>query len=99
MGETAFQKFPAPSQQLFSVLAANPPPVAVHRWLRLRFVLPTPPSTVRLRDVTPNFGFPERLQHVVAVITFVAYHLHRTFWVRSEEHTSELQSPCNLVCR
>src|SRR5256885_13385310 len=23
----------------------------------------------------------------------------RRFWVRSEEHTSELQSPCNLVCR
>src|SRR5256885_2885121 len=22
-----------------------------------------------------------------------------TNWVRSEEHTSELQSPCNLVCR
>src|SRR5256885_10635276 len=22
-----------------------------------------------------------------------------TFWPRSEEHTSELQSPCNLVCR
>src|SRR5256885_6950570 len=22
-----------------------------------------------------------------------------TDWVRSEEHTSELQSPCNLVCR
>src|ERR1039457_3604368 len=21
------------------------------------------------------------------------------FWIRSEEHTSELQSPCNLVCR
>src|SRR5256885_4243023 len=21
------------------------------------------------------------------------------FWGRSEEHTSELQSPCNLVCR
>src|SRR5256885_7174589 len=21
------------------------------------------------------------------------------YWVRSEEHTSELQSPCNLVCR
>src|SRR5256885_2781760 len=20
-------------------------------------------------------------------------------WIRSEEHTSELQSPCNLVCR
>src|SRR5688500_19825595 len=23
----------------------------------------------------------------------------RTGWPRSEEHTSELQSPCNLVCR
>src|SRR5256885_6941797 len=22
-----------------------------------------------------------------------------TRWMRSEEHTSELQSPCNLVCR
>src|SRR5205807_9457861 len=22
-----------------------------------------------------------------------------TYWPRSEEHTSELQSPCNLVCR
>src|SRR5205807_10181864 len=22
-----------------------------------------------------------------------------TAWLRSEEHTSELQSPCNLVCR
>src|SRR5215467_15892239 len=23
----------------------------------------------------------------------------RRAWLRSEEHTSELQSPCNLVCR
>src|SRR5256885_10762017 len=23
----------------------------------------------------------------------------RASWIRSEEHTSELQSPCNLVCR
>src|SRR5256885_16340531 len=26
------------------------------------------------------------------------FHLHRVS-LRSEEHTSELQSPCNLVCR
>src|SRR5688500_19287644 len=25
--------------------------------------------------------------------------LHNWGWHRSEEHTSELQSPCNLVCR
>src|ERR1039457_7138952 len=24
---------------------------------------------------------------------------YAVFWLRSEEHTSELQSPCNLVCR
>src|SRR5256885_11314323 len=26
-------------------------------------------------------------------------HAPAGFWSRSEEHTSELQSPCNLVCR
>src|SRR5256885_11307422 len=26
-------------------------------------------------------------------------HVHQMLDVRSEEHTSELQSPCNLVCR
>src|SRR2546426_6828522 len=25
--------------------------------------------------------------------------IKRSIWPRSEEHTSELQSPCNLVCR
>src|SRR2546426_11898664 len=29
--------------------------------------------------------------------TFTDYTL--SDWIRSEEHTSELQSPCNLVCR
>src|SRR5256885_4104162 len=26
-------------------------------------------------------------------------YVHENPWQRSEEHTSELQSPCNLVCR
>src|SRR5256885_5997062 len=36
----------------------------------------------------------QRVHHEVAFSTGV-------FWlqIRSEEHTSELQSPCNLVCR
>src|SRR2546426_6276636 len=29
----------------------------------------------------------------------VKIHAHRSQEARSEEHTSELQSPCNLVCR
>src|SRR2546426_2800848 len=34
---------------------------------------------------------------IVYVVTPPA--LHPEFVIRSEEHTSELQSPCNLVCR
>src|SRR5256885_5078219 len=29
----------------------------------------------------------------------MAFHVRKIGDVRSEEHTSELQSPCNLVCR
>src|SRR5256885_12103111 len=29
----------------------------------------------------------------------VGYSQRTSNWYRSEEHTSELQSPCNLVCR
>src|ERR1022692_4306796 len=30
---------------------------------------------------------------------FIAKHVYQFPTTRSEEHTSELQSPCNLVCR
>src|SRR5205807_6099040 len=30
---------------------------------------------------------------------FMSANFHCSPWNRSEEHTSELQSPCNLVCR
>src|SRR2546426_6510825 len=37
---------------------------------------------------------------IAALMRLFARHLHtETPCVRSEEHTSELQSPCNLVCR
>src|ERR1022692_3409392 len=29
----------------------------------------------------------------------VPFEIQRVYYLRSEEHTSELQSPCNLVCR
>src|SRR5256885_10240811 len=46
-------------------------------------------------------GSVAELQWVVTVytITFAAFILTAGALGRSEEHTSELQSPCNLVCR
>src|SRR5207237_1145069 len=66
---------------------------------RLGKGLRTPPRDALIADVTPAplvgraFGLQRGLDHVGAVIgPLVA-------WARSEEHTSELQSHLNLVCR
>src|SRR5256885_9535511 len=36
---------------------------------------------------------------IYGISTTLANYLRPSMLVRSEEHTSELQSPCNLVCR
>src|SRR5688500_19927802 len=50
----------------------------------------SPPTTVPTRSGTPN------LPKIASAATGSVGDLRQ---VRSEEHTSELQSPCNLVCR
>src|SRR5256885_3539240 len=42
------------------------------------------------RPLHPLLDPPHHVRHLVA---------HQAHLLRSEEHTSELQSPCNLVCR
>src|SRR6266446_10618437 len=42
------------------------------------------PFAWQSKQATPRLGFSDWRSSV---------------WLRSEEHTSELQSPCNLVCR
>src|SRR3989454_1974870 len=37
--------------------------------------------------------------YLVTIVTRLSINQLRSARVRSEEHTSELQSPCNLVCR
>src|SRR5256885_17022409 len=54
--------------------------------------------TLSLHDALPISGtppllIPARHPYTVGSYTVIPQHL------RSEEHTSELQSPCNLVCR
>src|SRR5688500_19603623 len=69
----------------------------------------------RYADINPTGYVPalvfddgEMLTENVAILAWVADrapqlaphgHLGRYRLLRSEEHTSELQSPCNLVCR
>src|SRR6478735_6989799 len=50
--------------------------------------------TLSLHDALPILPRRQHQNRDIAVHRFAA---HRT--ARSEEHTSELQSPCNLVCR
>src|SRR2546426_1924783 len=51
--------------------------------------------TLSLHDALPILPIPEPLAEILG------YHFVRfpAGPARSEEHTSELQSPCNLVCR
>src|SRR5256885_10308045 len=55
------------------------------------------PADARLVHVTPSHQYP------LGVTLPIERRLQLLDWVRrrdrSEEHTSELQSPCNLVCR
>src|SRR5256885_10959336 len=36
---------------------------------------------------------------IITLLVIVHFSYRQTIAARSEEHTSELQSPCNLVCR
>src|SRR2546426_2629092 len=62
------------------------------------------PYTTLFRSHDPTFPADDELPCPPAdVAEFEGHHLPRTQTEsceeRSEEHTSELQSPCNLVCR
>src|SRR2546426_4316945 len=55
-------------------------------------------SRVMIEDPYVIVGGSDGGAHV-AFICQTAYSSHLLGYWRSEEHTSELQSPCNLVCR
>src|SRR5688500_20105669 len=55
------------------------------------------PYTTLFRSLTPSLGADARVPEVPAAGPFAWYRAEAE--PRSEEHTSELQSPCNLVCR
>src|SRR3989454_7596994 len=59
-------------------------------------------SAARTTAVVPYFGYARqdrKDQPRVAISAKLMANLITHAGARSEEHTSELQSPCNLVCR
>src|SRR5256885_11624133 len=50
-------------------------------------------------DLVPLLGTPSRVSEVLNGKRELSMSMVRKLRERSEEHTSELQSPCNLVCR
>src|SRR5205807_9518352 len=54
----------------------------------------------KIRPLNKDDAFPQRVSRAGggAAPTVAVYRI-QTSDARSEEHTSELQSPCNLVCR
>src|SRR6266850_6092518 len=65
---------------------------------RYRFDGKTDPQIVRDLLLLAGHSGAENATVIEAVCRRYVDHL-RTELARSEEHTSELQSPCNLVCR
>src|SRR2546426_6049388 len=73
----------------------------------LDYRMPTPLDVPMIETVileVPNPRHPFGLRGVgeapiIPPLAALANAIYQAVGVRSEEHTSELQSPCNLVCR
>src|SRR5256885_8874589 len=57
------------------------------------------PYTTLFRSLTPHFKQHAKDHHGRRGLLRMVSRRRKLLDYRSEEHTSELQSPCNLVCR
>src|SRR5256885_5787980 len=57
------------------------------------------PYTTLFRSIPPNPSTATATANYTVSGSTVSYSVTYSGLSRSEEHTSELQSPCNLVCR
>src|SRR3989454_5563917 len=91
------QERPRQGGELVFVVPAEPPSYDAHREGTFALIHPTAPHYNTLLRIDPNDRTGTRVVGDLAESWTVAED-GRTY-ARSEEHTSELQSPCNLVCR
>src|SRR5256885_9925743 len=54
-------------------------------------------SFVKLKLIENDYAALRKFEHRCSFAAYISVVVQRL--LRSEEHTSELQSPCNLVCR
>src|SRR5256885_59175 len=79
--------------------------LSLHDALPIWEAQPTPKVTINLLEVNGlQVSFCDELRTFISVgsrcgVRRVTEADLQTIHLRSEEHTSELQSPCNLVCR
>src|ERR1039457_3196389 len=59
----------------------------------------TPPFSLRLAGLQYSLRYPQCERNAMIRSVSMRCRPRKIFLTRSEEHTSELQSPCNLVCR
>src|SRR6266850_4530583 len=71
----------------------------VATYLILRFFFFNDTATTEIYTLSLHDALPISRQLLVAEGPRLLFEHHRNAVARSEEHTSELQSPCNLVCR
>src|SRR5256885_7235289 len=88
--------FPSPplSRSAGSAYAAEPLPLPLLSQLRVRPITVLPLNSPPINGFVPQVVFGLTDEQDPDSLTWAANPS-----TRSEEHTSELQSPCNLVCR
>src|SRR5512144_58222 len=81
--EASLRQFAPPFLQPLVALAAHAPPILVRPLLlfRLPLALPVPPTSLRLRNVTPDFLIVHFLQYGAAVVALIGHHLFHSYLV------------------
>src|ERR1022692_3607795 len=69
------------------------------QWCSTTFCWVGDRSRFCVAGICKNYIWENILEALKKLHAALDYYLGRPYDYRSEEHTSELQSPCNLVCR
>jgi hypothetical protein len=78
MGKRPLDQFAALLQQLLAIVAFDPPPIRVHRFLLICLPLPIALRSFRFRYIAACLGLLNRQYRLIAVVSLVGYHLRKS---------------------